>query len=119
MKRGRGGLNVSLVFPPPSPIGIERPARDHRPRGPPGRPTTEDAVFVACSTLCFGKYPLDKAFRIIAELEFSKVDVAIHQKGPHLRPSDVVKDVTGVAQKLRYGPGLMPAAFDVNIEAGS
>jgi sugar phosphate isomerase/epimerase len=55
--------------------------------------------------------------RIIAELEFSKVEVAIHEQGPHLKPSEVVADVTTFAQRLRLGPGLSPAAFSVVIEA--
>jgi sugar phosphate isomerase/epimerase len=80
---------------------------------------TEGAVFVACSTLCFGRYPLDQALRAIAELEFSKVDVAIHERGPHLRPSEVVADVNFAAQRLRMGSGLTPAAFSVEIEATS
>ena len=34
-------------------------------------------MYVACSTQCFARLPLDRALRLIAELEFSKVDVAI------------------------------------------
>jgi sugar phosphate isomerase/epimerase len=74
-------------------------------------------VYVACSTLCFARYSLDQALRIIGELEFSKVDVAIHEKGTHLRPSEVAKDVALAAQCIRIGPGLSPAAFSVEIEA--
>jgi sugar phosphate isomerase/epimerase len=74
-------------------------------------------VYVACSTLCFARHPLERALRIIAELEFSKVDVALHESGPHLRPSDVVKDVAAAAQQIRIGPSLTPAAFSVQIEA--
>jgi len=79
----------------------------------------EAAVYVACSTLCFTRYPLDQALRMIAELEFSKVDVAIHEQGPHLRPSEVVQDVALAAQRIRIGPSLSPAGFDVHIEAES
>ena len=75
-------------------------------------------MFVACSTLCFGKYPLERALRVIAELEFSKVDVAIREEGPHLRPSEVVADVNGAAQAIRIGPSLGPAAFNVELAAG-
>jgi sugar phosphate isomerase/epimerase len=74
-------------------------------------------VFVACSTLCFGRYPLERALRVIGELEFSKLDVAIHEQGPHLRPSEVVADIGLAAQKIRIGPSLTPAAFSVEIEA--
>jgi sugar phosphate isomerase/epimerase len=77
----------------------------------------EAAVFVACSTLCFSRHPFEKALTTIAELGFTKVDVAIHERGPHFRPSEVLADVHGIAQKLRFGPGLVPAAFDVVIEA--
>src|SRR2546430_2172497 len=77
----------------------------------------EAAVYVACSTLCFARYPLDQALRIIGELEFSKVDVAIHEKGTHLKPSEVAEDLPGAAQRIRIGPSLSPAAFSVEIEA--
>jgi sugar phosphate isomerase/epimerase len=74
-------------------------------------------VYVACSTLCFARYPLERALRTIGELEFSKLDVAIHERGPHLRPSQVAADVAQAAQLIRIGPSLTPAAFDVEIEA--
>src|SRR6266699_1818978 len=77
----------------------------------------EETVYVACSTLCFARYPLDRALRIIGELEFSKVDVAIHEKGPHLRPSEVAQDVTLATQRIRIGTRLSPSAFSVEIEA--
>jgi len=76
-------------------------------------------VYVACSTLCFARHPLERALRIIGELEFSKLDVAIHEKGPHLKPSEVAADVGLAAQRIRIGPSLTPAAFSVQIEANS
>jgi sugar phosphate isomerase/epimerase len=74
-------------------------------------------VYVACSTLCFGRHRFEEALRIIGELHFNKFDVAIHEPGPHLRPSQVVADVAGAAARLRIGPGLTPVAFSVAIEA--
>lgn len=74
-------------------------------------------MFVGCSTLCFARYPLDRALRIIGELEFSKLDVAIHERGPHLKPSEVTADPVLAAQRIRIGPSLTPAAFSVEIEA--
>jgi sugar phosphate isomerase/epimerase len=70
-------------------------------------------VIVACSTLCFGKYPFERALQTIAELGFSKVDVALHEEGPHLRPSEVTADAHTIATRLRIGPGLTPCAFSV------
>lgn len=74
-------------------------------------------MYVACSTHCFARFPLDQALRRIAELEFSKVDVAIHEQGPHLRPTQVLEDVGLAAQRIRIGPSLSPAAFSVEIDA--
>src|SRR5207248_810173 len=77
---------------------------------------TEGPMFVACSTLCFGRHPLDQALRVISELEFAKVEIAVHEQGPHLRPSQVAADVHGTAQRLRSGPSLVPAAYDAALD---
>jgi sugar phosphate isomerase/epimerase len=74
-------------------------------------------VFVACSTQCFARYPLDRALRLINELEFSKLDVAIHEQGTHLKPSEVGRDLPLALQRIRIGPSLSPAAFSIDIEA--
>jgi sugar phosphate isomerase/epimerase len=58
---------------------------------------------------------LERALRIIGELEFSKLDVAIHEDGPHLKPSEVLADVGLAAQRIRIGPSLTPGAFSVRI----
>ncbi len=73
-------------------------------------------MYVACSTLCFGRYPLERSLRMLAELEFSKADVAIQARGPHLTPADVAGDVVLAAQQIRIGPSLTPAAFNIEIE---
>jgi sugar phosphate isomerase/epimerase len=73
-------------------------------------------VYVACSTECFARRPLERALRIIGELEFAKLDVAIHEDGPHLKPSEVVADVSLAAQRIRIGPSLSPAAFSIEIQ---
>jgi sugar phosphate isomerase/epimerase len=73
-------------------------------------------VFVACSTVCFTKYPLERALRAIAELEFNKLEVSIDENGPHLKPSEVVQDPVRAAQLIRIGPALSPAAFTVELE---
>ena len=74
-------------------------------------------MYVACSTLCFDSYPFAEALRTIAELEFNKIDVAIHERSNHLKPSQVVRDVPAAASQLRLGPGLVPSAISVEIEA--
>ena len=74
-------------------------------------------MYVACSTLCFARYPLDRALRTIGELEFNKLDVAIRKDGPHLRPAEVAADVGLAAQRIRIGPSLSPAAISAELDA--
>ena len=68
-------------------------------------------MFVACSTLCFSKHALNDALRVIREMHFTKADLALHEQGPHLRPSEVASDVTRIAQKLKTA-NIPFAAFD-------
>lgn len=74
-------------------------------------------MYVACSTLCFGKYDLEQALHIMAELRFGKIDLAIHEAGCHLKPTEVAADVNKAAQRLRTSSNLTPVAFGVEIDA--
>jgi sugar phosphate isomerase/epimerase len=71
-------------------------------------------VFVACSTLCFTKEPLESALRHIAELEFDKIDLAIVEDSPHLKPSEAAENPEGTLHRVRYGPSLTPAALNLS-----
>ena len=73
-------------------------------------------MYVSCSTLCFARQSFEDALRAIAELQFTKFEAAVHESGPHLKPSEVAADVHAAAERLRYGSGLAPAAFSVEIE---
>lgn len=75
-------------------------------------------MYVACSTLCFGKVPLTEALKSIGEMGFTKVDVAFRESGPHLKPSEVATDPSRAAQMLRTRPGVVPAAFHAEFAAG-
>jgi sugar phosphate isomerase/epimerase len=61
--------------------------------------------------------PLERALRVINELEFGKVDIAIHEQSSHLKPSEVLHDLQASLLRIRIGPSLSPAAFNVEIEA--
>src|SRR5262245_59226696 len=72
------------------------------------------AVYVACSTLSFSKLSLEEALRTIREMRFTKADLAIHDDGPHLTPTEVAADVSRIAQRLKAA-NLPFAAFHVSI----
>jgi sugar phosphate isomerase/epimerase len=82
-----------------------------------GLPERRATVYVACSTLCFNSYPFADALRVIAELEFNKIDVAIHESCNHLKPSQVAQDPAAAAAQLRLSSGLVPSAVSVEINA--
>jgi sugar phosphate isomerase/epimerase len=71
-------------------------------------------VFVACSTLCFTREPIESALRHIAELEFDKVELAVVENSPHLRPSDAAENTEAAAARLRHGPSLTPAGLTLD-----
>ncbi len=71
-------------------------------------------MFVACSTSCFSKMPLESALRKIVELEFNKVDLAIDEHSSHLRASDVADHPETALAKLREGPSLTPSALSLD-----
>jgi len=74
-------------------------------------------VFVACSTRCFTREPLESALRHIAELEFSKIDLAIVEDSPHLKPSEASENQDATIHRLRYGPSLTPTGLDLDFGA--
>jgi len=58
-------------------------------------------MYVACSTLCFTNVDLNESLRTIRTLQFAKADLAIHEAGTHLKPSQVLADVAKTAARLR------------------
>ena len=49
-------------------------------------------MFVCVSTECFPDLPLAKAMERLAELEFTAVEIDVHEGGPHLQPGAVAAD---------------------------
>lgn len=75
-------------------------------------------MYVACSTMCFARQPLAEALKSISEMGFTKVDVAICESGPHLKPSEVAADPSKAAQLLKSWPGIATSAFQVEFADG-
>jgi sugar phosphate isomerase/epimerase len=74
-------------------------------------------MFVACSTLCFAREPLETALRQIAELEFDKFELALVEDGQHLRPSEAGDNPEAALQRLRSGPSLIPSSLHIDFGA--
>ena len=71
-------------------------------------------MFVACSSLCFSKQPLEMALRRMAEMEFFKADLAIQEDGGHLKPSEVADHFEAALHRIRNGPSLTLSGFLVD-----
>lgn len=74
-------------------------------------------MYLACSTLCFASSPLVDALKSIGDLGFSKVDLAVQEDGPHLKPSELTSDFSRALQILRSAGGLSISAFHVDFAA--
>ncbi len=74
-------------------------------------------MFVAASSRCFRDLPLDAALLQLVELEYSAVEIMLHEKDGHLKPSEVLADPERSATLCRQTHRLTPVALSVDIEA--
>ena len=49
-------------------------------------------MFVAASTECFPGMELQEAIEALQDLEFTAVEIAVHESAPHVKPSDLLAD---------------------------
>jgi sugar phosphate isomerase/epimerase len=74
-------------------------------------------VFVAASSRCFAHLPLEAALYQLVELEYSAVEILIHETDGHLKPSEVLADTEHAVALCRQTHRLTPVALSVDIEA--
>ena len=72
-----------------------------------------------CSRLkpLFAHLPLEAALFQLVELEYSAVEILIHETDGHLKPSAVLADLDYCHRPLPTDPSATPVALSVNIEA--
>jgi len=74
-------------------------------------------VIVAASTRSFCDLPLDAALERLVDLEYTSVEIVIHETGGHLKPSEVLADPERSLQTCRRSRRLSIIAYSVDIEA--
>ena len=74
-------------------------------------------MIVAASSACFANLPLDSALARLVDLEYSSVEIMVHESGGHLKPSQVYADLDRAVQICRQTHRLTPIAYSVDIEA--
>ncbi|GIW93434.1 MAG: hypothetical protein KatS3mg110_1475 [Pirellulaceae bacterium] len=70
-------------------------------------------MFVAASTECFASLPLVQAIERLDDLEFTSVEIALHEHGQQLKPSEVQADLARAVDLCRYTHRLDVVAYDV------
>ncbi len=73
-------------------------------------------MIVAASTRCFYDLPLDAALQRLVDLEYTSVEVVIHESGGHLKPSQVLADPDRAFQACRENHRLSLVAYSVDVE---
>lgn len=74
-------------------------------------------MFVAATSRCFLDQPLNAALLQLVELEYSAVEIMIHETGGHMKPSEVMTNLDQAIMLCRQTHRLTPVALSVEIEA--
>jgi sugar phosphate isomerase/epimerase len=74
-------------------------------------------VFVAATSRCFCELPLDAALLQLVELEYSAVEIMVHETDGHMKPSAVLSDPERAVALCRQTHRLTPVALSVEIDA--
>jgi len=74
-------------------------------------------VFVAATSRCFSHLPLDAALAQLVDLEYTAVEIMIHEADGHLKPSEVLADPERAVALCRQTHRLTTVALSVEIEA--
>ena len=76
-------------------------------------------MFVAASTECFPDLSPQEALETLADLEYTAVELPIHESGPGLRPSQVHADLERAARFCRDTHRLDIAALNIDLAPGA
>jgi len=74
-------------------------------------------VFVAAFSRCFSHLSLGEALQHLVDLEFTAVEIMVHESGGHIKPSEVASDLDSAVRKCRDTHRLSVVAYSVDIEA--
>lgn len=73
-------------------------------------------MFVAATTQCFPDRPLDSAIEKLADLEFSHIEIDIHEDSQHIKPSEVVSNPRDCYDRINSTRRLTVTGLSLDIE---
>ncbi len=74
-------------------------------------------MFVAASSECFPRLSLESVYQRLVDLEYTSVEIALHESGVQLKPSQVLADLEKSVARCRETSRLTIAAYSVEIDA--
>ncbi len=74
-------------------------------------------MFVAATTRCFIDLPLNQALDRLVDLEFSAIELMLHETEGHIRPSEVLADLERATHRCRDTRRLTVGAMSVEPDA--
>lgn len=75
-------------------------------------------MFVSASTECFPDLPLPEAIEILTDLQYTAIELPIHESGRGLKPSEVHNDLERSARFCRDTHRLDLAALNIELAPG-
>lgn len=74
-------------------------------------------MYVAGSTNCFPTLTFDAALGRLADLEFSRAEITLHERSVQLKPSQVAANLEQAILKCRRTHRLTPVSYSIDIDA--
>ncbi len=74
-------------------------------------------MFVAASTECWPDKEFHEAIEVLQDLEFATIEIDIHERGGHIKPSDVIEDPERAAKFIRGGHRLDISGYSVQLDS--
>lgn len=74
-------------------------------------------MLVAATSRCFFDMPLEAAISRMVDLEYTAVEIMIHEAEGHLKPSEVAANLEGVIQTCSRTRRLTTVAYSIQIDA--
>ena len=74
-------------------------------------------MFVAATTDCFRDLPLDEAFEKLVDLEYTNIELCLHEGTGHLSPSQITEDLPAAVKRCQSTRRLNVIGYSVMIDA--
>lgn len=72
-------------------------------------------MHVAASLACLPELPLEGSIDLLADLEFTMIEIDIHESGGHFKPSELIADPDTALQRIRFSHRLDISSYSIEL----